>query len=219
MRRIHALVAEYATNFVDALNTAHHGTLERQLGGDAHRHRLVKGIQVSAERTSRRAAVHQLQHRGFQLNIAVVFQHAAHSAGNQSALFHQVTRLRANHQVQVATAHPSFLVQILVQHGHGANRLRGHPPLTHHNRQFAAARDHHAAGHIHVIAQIHQGFPVGKRLFTNLIEREHRLNAVAIRTRLQGRKAEFTGIAHEHNTTRHMHHMVGFIPGGELAGL
>ena len=70
-----------------------------------------------------------------------------------------------------------------------------------------------------MIAQIHQGFPVGKRLFANLIEREHRLNAVAIRTRLQGRKAEFTGIAHEHNTTRHVHHMVGFIPGGELAGL
>ena len=106
-----------------------------------------------------------------------------------------------------------------MQHGHGANRLRGHPPLTHHNRQFAAARDHHAAGHIHVIAQIHQGFPVGKRLFANLIEREHRLNAVAIRTRLQGRKAEFTGIAHEHNTARHMHHMVSFVPGGELAGL
>ena len=97
VRRIYALVAEYATNFVDALNAAHHGTLERQLGGDAHRHRLVEGIQVSAERASRRAAVHQLQHRGFQLNIAVIFQHAAHSAGNQSALFHQVTSLGANH--------------------------------------------------------------------------------------------------------------------------
>ena len=121
VRRIHALVAEYATNFVDALNTAHHGTLKRQLGGDAHRHRLVEGIQVGAERASRRAAMHQLQHRGFQLNIAMIFQHTTHSAGNQSALFHQVTSLGANHQVQVAAAHPSFLVQILVQHGHGAN--------------------------------------------------------------------------------------------------
>ena len=114
MRRIHALVAEYATDFVDTLNTAHHGTLERQLGSDAHRHRLVEGIQVGAERASRRAAVHQLQHRCFQLNIAVIFQHAAHGTGNQSAFFHQVTRLGANHQVQVAAAHPSFLVQILV---------------------------------------------------------------------------------------------------------
>ena len=174
---------------------------------------------MSAERTSRRAAVHQLQHRGFQLNIAVVFQHAPHSAGNQGALLHQLTCLGTNHQVQVATAHPSFLVQILVQHGHGANRLRGHPPLTHHNRQFAAARDHHAAGHIHVIAQIHQGFPVGKRLLTNLIEREHRLNAVTIRTRLQGREAELTGIAHEHHTARNVHHVVGLVPCGELASL
>ena len=97
MRRVHTLVAEYATNFVDALNTAYHGTLERKFGGDAHRHRLVEGIQVGAERASRRAAVHQLQHWGFQLNIAVIFQHAAHSAGNQSALFHQVTGLGANH--------------------------------------------------------------------------------------------------------------------------
>ena len=133
MGRIDALIAEHATNLVHTLNTAHHGALERQLGRDAHGHWLVESIQVGAERTSRRATVNQLQNRGLHLNVAVLIQHAAHGTGNQSALLHQLASLLANHQVQVALANAGFLVQVLVQNRHGANSLRSHLPVGHHN--------------------------------------------------------------------------------------
>ena len=97
MSRVDALVAEHATNLVHALNTAHHGALERQLGRDAHGHRLVESVQVGAERTSRRATVNQLQDRGLNLDVAVLVQYAAHGAGNQGTLLHQLAGLLAHH--------------------------------------------------------------------------------------------------------------------------
>ena len=58
--RVHALVTEHAANLVHTVNTTNHCTLKRQFGCNTHRHRLVKSVQVSAERASRRATVHQL---------------------------------------------------------------------------------------------------------------------------------------------------------------
>ena len=171
MSRVDALVAEHATNLVHALNTAHHGALERQLGRDAHGHRLVESVQVGAERTSRRATVNQLQDRGLNLNVAVLVQHAAHGAGNQGTLLHQLAGLLAHHQVQVALAHAGFLVQVLVQNRHGADSLRGHLPVGHHDRQLTAARHNHAAGHEHVVTQVNQGLPLGQGLLAHLSQR------------------------------------------------
>ena len=120
MGRVHALVTEHAANLVHALNTAHHCALERQLGRNTHGHRLVKSVQVGAERASSRATVHQLQNGSLNLNVAVILQHAADGAGNQGALLHQLASLLANHQVQVTLANAGFLVQVLVQNRHGA---------------------------------------------------------------------------------------------------
>ena len=120
MGRVHTLVTEHAANLVHAVNTTDHCTLERQLGRNTHGHRLVKSVQVGAERASRRTTVHQLQNGSLNLNVAVILQHAADGAGNQGALLHQLASLLANHQIQVTLANAGFLIQVLVQNRHGA---------------------------------------------------------------------------------------------------
>ncbi len=71
VRGVDALVAEDPSDLVDAVRAAHHGPLQEQLEGDAHGHVDVERVQVGAERPGRRAAVHQLQHRRLQLEVAV----------------------------------------------------------------------------------------------------------------------------------------------------
>ena len=214
--RVHALVTEHAANLVHALNTTNHCTLERQLGRNTHGHRLVKSVQVSAERASRRATVHQLQNGSLNLNVAVILQHAADGAGNQGALLHQLASLLANHQVQVTLANAGFLVQVLVQNRHGAQRLRRHLPVGHHNGQLATARNNHAAGHEHVVTQVNQGLPLRQGLLAHLSQRQHRLDTLTLGTTLQGRKAQLTGVTDEHHAATNMHHTVSLVASLQL---
>ena len=162
--------------------------------------------------------MNQLQNRGLHLNVAVLIQHAAHGTGNQGALLHQLASLLANHQVQVALANAGFLVQVLVQNRHGANSLRSHLPVGHHNRQLAAARHNHTAGHEHVVAQVNQGLPLRQGLLAHLSQRQHRLNALTLGSTLQGREAQLTGVTDDH-AAAHVHHTVGFVACLQLAGL
>ena len=217
--RIHALVTEHAANLVHALNTAHHCALERQLGRNTHGHRLIKSVQVGAERASSRATVHQLQNGGLNLNVAVILQHAADSAGNQGALLHQLASLLANHQVQVTLANAGFLVQVLMQNRHGAKSLRRHLPIGHHNGQLATARNNHAAGHEHVVTQVNQGLPLRQGLLAHLSQRKHRLDALTLGATLQGREAQLTGVTDEHHAATHVHHTLGLVACLQLAGL
>ena len=160
--------------------------------------------------------MHQLQNGGLNLNVAVILQHAADGAGNQGALLHQLASLLANHQIQVTLANAGFLVQVLVQNRHGAQRLRRHLPIGHHNRQLTAARHNHTAGHEHVVTQVHQGLPFSQGLLANLSQRQHRLDALTRGTTLQGRKAQLTGVTDKHHAAANMHHTVSLVASLQL---
>ena len=103
-----------------------------------------------------------------------------------------------------------------MQNRHGAQRLRRHLPVGHHNGQLTAARNNHAAGHEHVVTQVNQGLPLRQGFLANLSQRQHRLDALAFGTTLQGHKAQLTGVTDEHHAAANMHHTVSLFPSLQL---
>ena len=106
-----------------------------------------------------------------------------------------------------------------MQNRHGAQRLRRHLPVSHHNGQLTAARNNHAAGHEHVVTQVNQGLPLRQGLLAHLSQRKHRLDALTLGATLQGREAQLTGVTDEHHAATHVHHTLGLVACLQLAGL
>src|SRR5699024_598738 len=74
VRGVDTLVAEDSTNFKNLVDAANYGTLQIQLGSNAKRHRLIKCVQVCLEWTGLSATVDELQDRGFNLDVTLIFQ-------------------------------------------------------------------------------------------------------------------------------------------------
>ena len=71
VRRVGALVAEVAVDLVDALDAAHDGALQVQLGRDAQVELGVERVRVGDERASGCPAVLHLQHGRLDLEVLV----------------------------------------------------------------------------------------------------------------------------------------------------
>ncbi|MPM55026.1 hypothetical protein SDC9_101811 [bioreactor metagenome] len=217
VRGVDALVAEHPAQLVDLLRPADHHSLEVELQRDPQAHGDVEGVQVGAERPGRRPAVHQLQGRGLDLEVAVGVQALADRAGDRRAGPQNVLRLRADHQVGVALPDPGLLGQFVVQGRHRAQRLGGHLPAVRHHRQLAAPRPDHPAVHEHPVTQVDVGLPGGQRLLADLRLRQHHLQPRRVvlggEAALQGGEAQLAGVAQEHHPAADPDQVLGLLTG------
>ena len=105
---VHALIAEDASDLIDALHTAHDQTLQRQLGGDAHIHINVQRIVMGDERTGSGTAGNGIEHRGFHFDIAHIVQIAAHELDELGTGDEGLLHIGVHHQVQIALTVPGI---------------------------------------------------------------------------------------------------------------
>ena len=172
---------------------------------------------MRGERPGCGAAVDELQLRGLHLHVTLPVQGVANGMGDGGAVAHHGACILAGDQVDVATANPALLGQLLVQHGEGTQGLRRHPPPLSHHRQLTAFRRDDATLHPDVIAQVDIRFPGRQGLRSDLRQRQHHLEAFTVvaggEAVLQGREGQFAGVADEHDATTDLHHVVGFLPG------
>ena len=211
VRRVGTLVAEVAVDLVDAVDAAHHGALEEQLGRDPQEQLDVEGVAVRGEGTSGCPAVHHLQHGGLDLDVVVRSEGAAQGGDRRGAGPDHLARSLARDEVEIAAAHPRLLAELGVQVGEGAQRLRRDLPLADHDRQLAATARDDLAGDEEVIAEVDELLPQVEGLLADLGETHHRLDARAV-TRLDGGEAQLAGVAQVHDAARE----ADGLPGGRV---
>ena len=210
MRGIHALVAEVPVDLEDPLDAADDAALQVQLGSDAQVEVYVEGVGAGDEGARRRPAVQRLQHRGLDLDEIQAGEVLAHRRDDLDAGHRVLARRGAHDQVRVAVANALLLVHLGERDRQRAQRLRRHLPRRRHHRKFAAFRRDHAPSHRHNVAEVDVVLPARQRIGADLGEREHdlQLGAVAL---LQGREAQLTGVALEHDAPGDGDHILGFL--------
>ena len=223
MGGVDALVAEDPAQLVDPFDAADHGPLEEQLQRDPQRHVDVEGVEVGAERAGVGAAVHQLQHRGLDLDVAVGVQGLPEAAGDGRAGPDHVPGLLAHGQVGVALPDPGLLGQLGVEVGHRPQRLGRQLPLAGQHRQLAALGGDHPAADEDEVAQVDVGLPGRQLLLADLGQGEHHLQPDAgvlqRQALLQRGEAELAGVADEHHPAGDADDVVGLLAGLQVAPL
>jgi hypothetical protein len=102
--RRQSLVAEIAVQFVDALEPAHHQSLEVQLGRDAQVHVHVERVVVGDEGPRHGAARDHLHHRRLDFHEVERLEEIAQVLDDARALAEHLAALVAHDQVHVALA-------------------------------------------------------------------------------------------------------------------
>ncbi|MCY1223879.1 hypothetical protein D9M72_360190 [compost metagenome] len=168
------------------------------------------------ERPGQGAAVDQLEHRGFHLDVVAAVQAFPDGTGDRGAGVDHLAGFITDHQVHVALADAGFLVQAGVQNRQRAQRLRRHGPGVGHNGQFAAAGGDDLTLDEDVVAQVHQGLPFGQGLFAHVGKAQHGLQACALAVRaafLERGEAELAGVPDEHDAACDAHNVSGGLVG------
>src|SRR5699024_11255496 len=143
VRGVDTVVAEDSTNFKNLVDAANYGTLQIQLSSNAKRHRLIKCVQVCLEWTGLSATVDELQDRGFNLDVALIFQCTANRAHDAGALVNHFGGFLAHDQVCVALTDASLVCKISVQYRQRRQSLRRHGPGLVKYRQLPRLRSAH----------------------------------------------------------------------------
>ena len=123
MGGVEALVAERPADLVDPVDAADHRLLQVELERDPQQHLLVERVEVGAERPRGRAAVGQLQHRGLDLDEALLVERRAQRPQHGGLGAHHVARLGPHDHVDVAQPHPRLVVERRCSLGSGRSAL------------------------------------------------------------------------------------------------
>ena len=132
MVAVHALVAEVLADFVHTFEAAHDQSLQVKLGGDAHIHVLIEGIEMGDKRPGRGTTGDDLQRRGFHFGITGLVKHTAHGADDRGTLQECILHAIVHHEVYVALAIAKLrVVELIIGHavlifhdGQGFQRFR-----------------------------------------------------------------------------------------------
>ncbi len=217
---VDALVAEDAAHLVHALHAADDRSLQEQLEGDPERHRGVERVQVRAERAGVGATVHQLQHRGLDLDVVVAVQGLPDAPGDRGPGPDHVPRGLADGQVGVALADPVLVRQLVVQGRQRTQRLGRQRPLGREHRELTAAGGDDPTGHADEVTQVDVGLPVRQGLLADLGQRQHHLQPGAgVGERqpfLQRREAQLAGVPDEHHPPGDRDDVLGLLTGLQL---
>ena len=101
---VHALVAEVLANLVYAFEAAYYEPLEIKLGGDAHVHIDVEGVEMGDEGAGRRATSDRLENGGLDLGIACAIEDGAESAEHCGTLQEYILHSLVDDEVDIALA-------------------------------------------------------------------------------------------------------------------
>ena len=129
MAGIHTLVAEYAPQLIDPLDTAHDQPLQVQLRGYAQIHVYIQGVVVGDKRPGGGAAGDGVEHRGLHLHVASVLQEAADVADELGADDKVAAAILVDDKVHIA------LAVLKLRIGHAVELLR--------QRAQGLAQQHH----------------------------------------------------------------------------
>ena len=108
--RVHALVAEDATDLVYPVHAAHNEALQGQLRGDAHIHIDIQGVMVGYKRPGGSTAGNGVQHRRFDLDISPAVHKVPHMLDELRPDEEVFLHIRVHHQVHIALAVAELLV-------------------------------------------------------------------------------------------------------------
>ena len=152
---VHALVAENAADFVDAVEPAHQAALQVQLGGDAQVAFLVERVEVGDEGLGVGAAHDLLQDRGLDFQEVEAVHVGAAGGDDLRAVDEDLLDVGVHHEVNVALAIAGLLVGKAVElFGQGADRLRQKGEAVDGDGKLAALGTHHRALHADPVAHV-----------------------------------------------------------------
>ena len=195
--RIHALVAELATDLEHLLETAHEQTLQRQLRGDAQVVVAVERVEVRDEGLRVRPADDGMQKRRLHLVVALALHVAADSRDDLEAALEGGAHLGVHDEVDIALTVAGLLVRQAVELlGQRPQRLAHQLEGVHRHGQLPALRAHHGAMHGNPVAhvQIAQG---RKGLLAKRIDAAEQLNVAAGLAQLQKRDLALDALGHD----------------------
>ena len=176
MSGIGTLIAEVPVHLEHLGGTAHQQLLQIQLRSNAQVEAHVVGVDVGGERASVGTAVNGLQHRGLDLEVTPTPQRLPHRADHLGAQIQQFPCFRVDDEIHVPLAHPRLRVgEALVLVGQRHKALGGHDPGVSEHRQLAALGGDHLTDDPHLVAEVHQVFPLIETLGAHAVLREHDL--------------------------------------------
>ena len=126
------------------------------------------------------------------------------------------TSLLTHDQIGVAVAHARIFIHFREAHRQRTQGLGDHAPAVGHDRELTTAGGDHSASEADEVAEVNIGFPFVETFFADDGCRQHglQLGAVAF---LDGGKAQFAGITHEHQATDDGDGVVSFFTGSQVA--
>ena len=114
---VHALVAEVFANFIHALEATYNQPLQIELGGDAHIHVNVEGIEMRDERACAGTTGNALQGGRLHLGVTMLVEEVAHGFEHGGTLQECVLHTLVDHQINVAlTGAQLGIVEFIVGH-------------------------------------------------------------------------------------------------------
>ena len=117
MELVHALVAEVFANFIHALEATHNQSLQIELGGNAHIHVNVEGIEMRDEGAGAGTASNALQGGRLHLGVTMLIEEVAHGFEHGGTLEERVLHTLVDHQINVAlTGAQLGIVELIVGH-------------------------------------------------------------------------------------------------------
>ncbi len=152
---VHALVAEVASDFEDAVVTAHEHSFQVKFERDAQHEIDVEGVEVGFEGARRRAARDGLQHGRFDFDELLPFKETADVRNNARAQHEAFARLGVHDEVEVTLAVNLFVVREAVPFfGQWAQGFRDECVAFDANGDFARLGFEERAGDADEVAEI-----------------------------------------------------------------
>ena len=214
VRKVHAFVAENATDLEHALEAANQAALQMQLSGNAQVAFLIKRVEVRDERLGRSAALNGLQNRRFNFHVAVRFHVTTERGKDGGALAEGVAHVFVHNEVNVALTIAGLFVRETVEllgkrtHSFGKQRKGARS-----DGELAALRAHDNALDVHDIAQVEvaQKLPIGLRHVVDAAEKLDVVRGVA-----HHEEHDFALATLGHNTAADFHDVLGVFAGREV---
>ena len=207
MVRVHAFVAELATDFENLLETAHEQALQGQLGRDAQEVVTVERVEVRNERLRVRAAQNRMQKRRLHLVEALLLHIAADGSHDLKALFERALDLGIHNKVDVALAIARLLVgqavELLRQR---AQRLGQKLVARDGDGELSALRAHHGAVNADPVAHV-EVFHCSEDFLAECVDAAEQLDVARRVAQLEERDLALDALGHD--TARHIDLVLG----------
>ena len=210
-----ALVAEHAADLEHPLHPADDESLQVQLECDAQEHGHVEGVVMGDEWPGMSPAGLDVQHRGLDLDEALLVEGAAEAGDDGMADLEGAPGIGVHDEVGVSLTEPGVGVgEAVPLVGHRPHGLRQQLEAVDLHTELALACGHHRAFHTHPVAEV-EGTERLERLVADDSLRHEQLDVVAAVA--HGDEDELALFAQQHHATGDRYPHLGLDAGLEVA--